>query len=132
MTKKQKTVISINPPPQDLKCECCGRHISKLKPFGKAGDPLVGDFDGQLLLKMFRAMTWHREEWDKILEEVYEQCRNTESWEDFESDLIKHVGKKKAQTLIGYDQLVNTVEASWECRECIVLYGKEFFEKRGH
>ena len=33
-------------------CECCGRR--NMKPFGKAGDPLVGDFDGALLVKTFR------------------------------------------------------------------------------
>jgi len=126
---KQKPVIHINPPPRDRKCECCGRHTSELRPFGKAGDPLVGDFDGVLLLKNFRAMTWHREEWDDILKEVYEQCRNTESWEDFESDLIKQVGEEKAQELLSYDQAVNTVSASWECRDCFILYGKEFFTK---
>jgi hypothetical protein len=37
--------ININPPPSDCRCECCGKHISELKPFGKAGDPLVGDFE---------------------------------------------------------------------------------------
>jgi len=36
--------ISINPPPADKKCECCGRHISELKLFK----------DGKLLMKTFR------------------------------------------------------------------------------
>ena len=48
--------ISINPPPMDMGCECCGRHAKDCKPFGKAGDPLVGDFDGVLLLKNFRSI----------------------------------------------------------------------------
>jgi hypothetical protein len=45
----------INPPPQDGRCDCCGRHINELSPFGKAGDPLVGDFDGAYLVKRWRA-----------------------------------------------------------------------------
>ena len=46
--------ININPPPGNGRCECCGKHISKLTPFGKAGDPLVGYFEGELLVKKFR------------------------------------------------------------------------------
>jgi hypothetical protein len=49
-----KKIITINPPPSDHCCERCGKHISKLKPFGGAGDPLVGDFKGALLLKTYR------------------------------------------------------------------------------
>ena len=48
---KIKARININPTPKDGRCDCCGRHISELTPFGKAGDPLVGDFDGELLVK---------------------------------------------------------------------------------
>ena len=46
--------IVINPPPSDSRCECCGKHVSELKPFGGPGDPLVGDFNGALLVKTFR------------------------------------------------------------------------------
>jgi len=44
--KPRPGLINIYPPPQDGECDCCGKHISELKSFGKAGDPLVGDFDG--------------------------------------------------------------------------------------
>jgi len=50
------TTIRINPPPKNMQCECCGKHINDIKPFGKAGDPLVGDFEGAKLLKTFRSM----------------------------------------------------------------------------
>lgn len=46
--------ILINPPPTSGRCECCGKHVTELKPFGKAGDPLVGDFNGAFLVKFFR------------------------------------------------------------------------------
>ena len=46
--------IIINPPPSNGNCECCGKNINKLKPFGKARDPLVGDFNGAKLVKTFR------------------------------------------------------------------------------
>lgn len=54
---EEKKTISINPPPRNGNCECCGKNIKDLKPFGKAGDPLVGDFDGALLVKTFRSMS---------------------------------------------------------------------------
>lgn len=130
MSKKDKPVFHINPPPSDRRCECCGKHVSELKAFGGAGDPLVGDFTGSLLVKNFRAMHYHIEELDKVLAEVYEACRGTEQWEDFEDELIKRVGKEKAEEYMFYDQLINTVEASWECRDCFCLDGKKFFDKR--
>ena len=52
--EKPKLTISINPPPQDGRCEVCGKHASEVKPFGGPGDPLVGDFTGARLLKNFR------------------------------------------------------------------------------
>jgi len=51
-----KPKIYINPPPQDKCCQCCGKNAKDLKPYGKAGDPLVGDFDGAILLKTFRTV----------------------------------------------------------------------------
>lgn len=185
MVKKQKTVISINPPPRDKKCECCNRHISKLKLFGGAGDPLVGDFKGQLLLKNFRSMAQKQTKWKiksmmvhgrkltkaeqkeyKVLgdkqkvpelnykKEVMKGCwtvdikllSKTEE-KRFrmlekkhyashphldEKKFIDKYSKKDLEQFYFHDQLENTVEASWECRDCIVLYGKEFYEKRGY
>ena len=46
--------ILINPPPQDGKCMICGRHVRELEAFGGAGDPLLGDFSGAKLIKMWR------------------------------------------------------------------------------
>ena len=40
--------ISINPPPRDRRCECCGKHISMLKDFGGKG------VKGAKLVKTFR------------------------------------------------------------------------------
>jgi len=185
MTKKKKTVLHINPPPQDRRCECCGKHTSELKPFGKAGDPLVGDFDGKLIIKTFRAMAC--KEIDKIWntkgmwlkgkkltkaekkeyeilgdkqqvpqlnykKEVIKGCytvdiellskteqKRFKVLEKKHYNSFKHLDEKKfikkfsEEDLESYffrDQLENTIEASWECRYCIILYGDEFYNKR--
>jgi hypothetical protein len=114
----QEVMISINPPPQDRRCDCCRRHINELKPFGKAGDPLVGDFDGSILVRIYRTMEAHIPEYDEILKLV-------KDW-----DGLFKTNKELADQLSFYDQLVSTVQASWECRDCIILDDKEWFDLR--
>ena len=100
--------IYINPPPQNKRCNCCGKHIDELKPFGHAGDPLVGDFFGVLLVKTFRTMA---------LELVGQELEN-------------YKNKCTEEQFNFYEQLTSTVEASWECRDCIILADKEYFRLR--
>lgn len=100
--------IFINPPPIDKKCNCCRRHINDLKPFGKAGNPLVGDFNGALLVKTFRNM-----------------CL-----ELFDKELEDYKKKLTEDQFSCYEQACNTVEASWECRDCIILSDKEYYFKK--
>ena len=131
--EKQKPIISINPPPKDRRCECCHKHISELKPFGKAGDPLVGDFDGQLLVKNFRAMMYHNEEADAKIKAVTDEMQKIDGhivYVDYEKKLIEKYGEKEAMELDMYDQAISTVSASWECRDCFILDGEEFYNKR--
>jgi hypothetical protein len=102
--------IIINPPPYDKKCQVCGKHINELKAFGHAGDPLVGDFHGALLVKTFRTMALELE--GKHLEDYKKKC--TEEQFSF------------------YEQLISTVEASWECRDCIILSTEDYFKRRNN
>jgi len=99
-----RKIISINPPPIDKRCECCYKDIKNLKPFGKAGDPLVGDFDKQLLVKSFRPMSITPNE-----EQLKTLTQDEQSM---------------------YEQASSTVGASWECRDCIVLDDKEYFKTK--
>ena len=125
-----KERININPPPDDFCCDSCGRHISELTPFGKAGDPLVGDFDGELLVKKWRPAGPYNEQAEKafkhvgkILEE--EGCAG----EDPEDWMIKIYGKEKGQQYLLAVYAYGCVGSSWECRECIVLDADEYFEQ---
>ena len=47
-------MTAINPPPEDMCCQICHRRIDELEAFGEPGDPLVGDFTGQKLVKGWR------------------------------------------------------------------------------
>ena len=127
MEKKKKPIIHINPPPQDRKCEVCGRGFKDLKPFGKAGDPLVGDFNGSILVKHFRTMAMPVT--DKKFIELQKECEKKKNWDDFEEKLDQIYGKEKAKQILFTDQLACTVEASWECRDCIILDDLQYFRK---
>jgi len=96
---KPKDGINISPPPADGRCEGCGRHLSELKSFGKARDPLVGDFDGALLLKNFR---WDAppEENDKIMNEFFRGCSSREDFDKVNEKLIEIYGQEVAEWMI--------------------------------
>jgi len=131
--------IHINPPPQDKRCERCGRHISELKPFGGAGDPLVGDFSGALLIKTFRSMadfTEKEHEKDPELKKNLEEMRVLDGrfgeimykggistgieYEQVREIMVKEIGEEKMNQLDGFMELNGTVSASWECRDCVI------------
>lgn len=123
---EDKKTISINPPPQNGKCECCGKNIKDLKPFGKAGDPLVGNFNGAMLVKTFRSMAMPLK--NKAWDEINNKYKKKGNYDGFEEELINKVGKKRADRLLFADQLADTVSASWECRDCIILNDEEYFK----
>ena len=111
--------IAINPPPSDRRCECCGKLADELKPFGKAGDPLVGDFDGAKLVKSFRNLFPHIKELDKQIKELKSQ----KGWDNLEL-----ANKELYDKLSFYTQAITTISSSWECRDCIILDDEEYWE----
>jgi hypothetical protein len=121
--------ININPPPPDGSCNCCGRHLSELKPFGKAGDPLVGDFHGALLVKTYRTDVPLNEEIDAIIEEFFGGCSSSD-YDKANDNLIEKYGQEEAEGMTFYHQLSHQVGKSWECRDCICLSTKRFHVMR--
>jgi hypothetical protein len=143
---KPKPGININPPPKEGRCDCCGRHISELKPFGGPGDPLVGDFTGAFLVKGYRSIGSFDEEEEKDdLEEEKDDLEEEKAFEEaqrcYEADgfadpldwMIDKYGKEKAITM-EFDMArrhCGYVTDSWECRDCMVLDMDGYFEKLG-
>ena len=118
--------ISINPPPNDGRCMVCGRHMSELIPFGGPGDPLVGDFSGELLVKKFRPDG----PYDAEAEEAWEKAQKVTNDEDDPLPwFIANYGEEKGKRLYWAGQLYGSIGKSWECRDCYVLDDDEYFEK---
>jgi hypothetical protein len=130
--KPMKGRIIINGPPEDGRCQCCGKHISELKPFGGPGDPLAGDFTGAYLIKMFRLEfpIDNREAWTAVTEVVWKGNGELVMGNELLELLIARHGTKKGQEYyewwINYDYLVGK---SWECRDCVCLDDFEYFDK---
>ena len=123
--------MSINPPPKDGRCECCRRHVSELPPFGQVGDPLVGDFAGERLVKTWQRMGPYDEEAERIYNTFFGPCDSAEDRKKALARLVQHYGEEKAEAIYGGVQLASTVEAVWLCRDCIVLEEEERLAKRG-
>jgi len=130
--KPRKGTININPPPADGRCNCCKKHIDELQPFGKAGDPLVGDFDGALLVKKYRTVFPPP---DTETQEIFDRfIGNREPGVDYDKAkklLVQEYGAEDAE-IIEMRVCGTQVGASWECRDCAVLDIYEFFEKIGY
>jgi hypothetical protein len=126
---KPRPWLNINPPPRDGRCSCCKRHISQLKPFGKAGDPLVGDFNGALLIKTYRCDFPPDEEAEKIMDEFYQDCHSEEDRWKAIGRLIERYGKEEAENIQIRASMSSQVGSFWLCRDCIILDEDEFYEK---
>ena len=120
---KLRPGTNLNPPPSDGRCHCCEKHISQLKPFGKAGDPLVGDFDGAYLVKKFRPDA----PYCKLSEEAMLEA---EKHADPTAWLIEKYGEKEAEMISLRVDAHGSVGKSWECRDCAILDENEYFEIR--
>ena len=135
----------INPPPSDGRCSVCGRHMSELKPFGGPGDPLVGDFNGELLVKRWRAEGPYDEEGEKAGKEYEKENPLRVKFEQPIADGVSHVeyedredpiswfinkfGEEKGKRLYYGGMLSSSSRPSWECRDCFILDEDEYFEK---
>ena len=124
MREKKKVTISINPPPEDGRCECCGKHISELNSYGGPGDPLKGDFTGAKLIKIYRTMAPEGSHSYDISD-----CLDKDENLD-EDKFIEKYSEKDLEKFWFAQQLMDTVEASWECRDCVILGEKDYFKKR--
>jgi hypothetical protein len=134
--------LAINPPPRDMRCECCHKHIDELEEFGDT-KPAIGIYPQEnlskaKLVKTFRTMApleaLENNEWSKKSTEIWEGAGDDESKRYMCEDLIKELeakhGKDKVAQWMLEDQICNTTEASWECKDCLQLWGEAWFKRR--
>ena len=126
--QKPKDNINTNPRLLKGRCDCCGRHITELKPFGGPGDPLAGDFTGCYLIKK------HRPEgpYDEEAVEAFEQAKKWYRIDGFDHPLgwlTDKYGFEKGKELFAKVLAFSTVGSSRECRDCAVLDVNEYYEK---
>ena len=122
--------LHINPPPVDGRCDCCGKHISELKPFSVFGHTSGIDIEEALLVKTWRPMAPPDEETDRIMEEFFGGRLSDEDHKKAEQRLIEVYGKQSAEDLLLYASASSLVTASWECRECIASDTETYFKMR--
>ena len=118
----------IDPIPPDNWCDCCGRRMSQLKPFGKAGDPLVGDFEGALLVKRWRRDGPYDEEAEEAMREA-QKCYQNDGYKEELDWMVDKYGEEKGKKLYWTAMCYGSTGSSWECRDCIVLDQNSYFEK---
>ena len=125
--------FNLNPPPEDGRCMCCGKHLRELKPFGKSEDQSSQDLSGALLVKTFRWEGFLPDEQDKrIMGEFFRDCQSEEDYRRAEERLIQRTGREKGENIIlRLKAILTQVVAYWLCRDCIVLDEAEF-QKKGY
>jgi hypothetical protein len=112
--------------PKDGRCDVCGRHMSELTPFRGPGDPLVGDYRGELLVIRWR----HTGPYDEEAEKAWEEARKeVPEMEDELPWFIEKFGEGKGKALFWAGILYGSMVVSYECRDCVVLDFDEYFQK---
>ena len=122
--------VSINPPPKDGRCDCCKRHIRDLPPFGKAGDPLVGDFSGMKLVKVWRRDFPKDAEAEAIYARFFTDSDTEEEHQNAWARLVQQYGEAKANNIRGAVHAAGQIGSAWLCRECVVLDEAQYFARR--
>lgn len=106
--------------PDDDRCDCCGRSLCKLKPFGKAGDPFMRDYNGELLVKTWSHDDPNAVEACKIIKDFYGNCHTEEDYKKADEMVFQKYGKDEAMEIIFEVITWSYGDSSWLCRDCII------------
>jgi len=124
---KFKAGERIYPPLDDGKCDCCGKHIRELKPFGGPGDPLEDDYTGALLVKSCAPCGPYIDEVEKAFQEA-ERYYKSDGFENNWDWLIDKYGEEKFKAFDYAHFYHHHPTSCWECRDCVILNMDEYSE----
>lgn len=113
--------------PSDGRCERCRRHFSELKPFGKSGDPLVGNVEGLFFVNINRTLVPYDPESDRLWAEYFDKCQTQDDKEEARKAFIQQFGEEELEQLEWYMYLSCQLERFWLCRDCVILDAWEFW-----
>ena len=116
-------------PPLPDSCEVCGKHTSKLKPFGGRGDPLLEEYRGETLVVTWRPCGPYDEEVQRSWEEAEKAIADRCGSDDLLRWFTAKYGGRKGKRLYDKGRSYRALSPSSECRDCIVLDEDEYFEK---
>lgn len=125
---KPRPAININPPPRELRCECCERQISELKPFGSDGESVPRKLNGAYLVRSFRPYIPYDEEADSVMKEALQRYVDAGFKSAFEW-MVDTYGEARAKDLSMTAQLASTLSNVWQCRDCAILDDEQYFKK---
>ena len=125
-------VINDNHPQLDTECMCCNRPARELRPFGKAGDPCLGDFEGALLVRRYRTFLPPPDiRMIKTYQWMMQSCDPASTFEEERTNLTQVFGEKDAERIIEAMDYGYETGPSYECRDCAVLERARYFERLG-
>jgi hypothetical protein len=116
----------LNNLPADGRCNCCGKHLSELKPFSVMSEASKPGLEEVLLVKNVRPLAPLNKQLDRTLKEFFGDCLNAEDEEIAEERLIEVFGSKFADDLRSYYDASTLAISSWECLECLSLDNETF------
>lgn len=126
---QKKMRREINASRRKAQCDCCGRQLNELKPYGKAGDPIESNFEGKFLVKAFRPTIPVDDEADKKWEEFFGNCHNKKEYKVARERLIQAYGTKEVLKIELYKKAYSN-PVVWLCRDCIILGPDDYLEAR--
>jgi hypothetical protein len=126
---KPRPGCNINPPPSDGRCECCGRHIKDLKPFGEQGVPSGGNFNSPYLMTKIRPAGPYDQEAENLYRVWFENCESAEEYSRRDAELVRKYGEKEVDRVTIRAETAMLTWPSRECRDCFILDDDEYFAK---
>jgi hypothetical protein len=132
---KIKGRININPPPENGRCECCGKHIRELKPFVDTKHPIFGNIKGAILVKNFRITTDldHGEENDWKYVKKLKGLRKKQSKTSPDDILMVKSKFTNGRWDIYNASFIESsfyLISSWECVDCLDLSNEKYLTQK--